>query len=234
MNGTRFTHRSLGFVLAMIPCLGGCLGARPDFDELISEGRKELAEDRHAEALAMFEMAAEVDPERPEPSFLLGRCYLAMARREFVMNDLPGALRNCDRSIASFHKAIAAFPGYDEAIKGEAEALRLRSRHQAALDIARWVATQSGYRAKKLILEAHEYANAGDLDNAQLSFKKATSVEPDNARAHAELGLFYFRLGNDAEAVKCLSRAYELNPRVPGVLQALLDLGAVPDHPARS
>lgn len=234
MDVNMSNKRSLGLILAIIPLFGGCLGAQPSFEELVGEGQREQADGHYPEALAMFEMAAEVDPERPEPSYLLGRCYLDVARQEFVMNDMPGALRNCDRAIAFFHKAIAAFPGYEKAIKGETEALRLRNKHQAALDIARWVAAQSGYRARKLILEAHEYATVGDLDNAQLSFKKATSVEPDNARAHAELGLFYLRLGNDAEAVKCLSRAYELNPGVPGVLQALLDLGAVPDYPKPS
>jgi len=211
--------------------VGGCGEPQPSFDEVFSEGVREKQAGHNVEALAMFQMAAQKDPERPEPSYEMGRCYLGMADGQFVEGDIPGALRYCDRAIAAFDKAIAAFPGYSRAVQGKADALKLRGKHQAALDIANWVAAQSGYQAKKLILKARQLADQGDLDNAQLAYKQAAAVEPDNAMAQAELGLFYMRLHNKPEAIKYLTRAYKLNPGAPGVFAALVEMGATPKYP---
>ena len=63
------------------------------------------------------------------------------------------------------------------------------------------------------------------MDQAQLAFRQAVAVEPNNAAAHAELGLFYLRLGNKTEARESLRRAYELDKHTPGVTQALAQLG---------
>lgn len=209
----------------------GCTDPQPSYDEVLEEGLREYEAGRYADAVAMFKMAAAKDAERPEPSYQLGRCYLAMADQQFVENDLPGALRKCDRAISAFDKAISAFPGYSRAVQGKADALKLKGQQIAAFEIANWVAAQSAFEAKKLILGARQYADAGDLDSAQLSYIKAAAVEPDNARAHAELGLFYLRLDNKPEAIRSLRRAYELNPGAPGVFTTLMRLGATPAYP---
>lgn len=220
IHATVFTSLTLG-VLA----LSGC--GEPTFDQMIREGERERQAGNHADAIGMFRMAAERDGERPEPSYLTGRCYMAMADKQFREDDLIGAIRYCDRAIASFDAAISAFPGYSKAVQGKADALKLRGKHQAAFEIAKWAAAQSGYESKKLILEAQQYASSGDLDNAQLALQKAVSVDENSAIAHAEFGRFYLRMGNREKAIQGLRRAYELNPGIPGVFEALLDLGAV-------
>jgi tetratricopeptide (TPR) repeat protein len=231
MRGSFLVQLTLGILLPLLWSQGGCHDPQPSYDEAFSEGVRESEAGHHAEALAMLKMAADTDPERPEPSYEMGRCFLAMADEQFVEGDLPGALRYCDRAIAAFDKAVAAFPGYSRAVQGKADALKLRGRHRAALDIANWVAAQSGFQAKKLVLKARQYADQGDLDNAQLAYKQAATVEPDNPMAHGELGLFYMRMNNRPEAIRSLSRAYELDPGAPGVFAALIDLGAVPKYP---
>lgn len=207
---------------------GGCVTPEPTYDQLMREGVREVEAGNFADAVGMFSSAAEKDPERPEPSYQKGKCFLAMADRQFIEDDLPGALRYCDRAIAEFDKAISAFPGYSYAVTGKADALKLRNKHAAAFDIASWVAAQTAYRAKSLILQSRQYSSVGDLDNAQLSLEKAVAVEPDNAIPHAEIGRFYLRMNNREKAITHLQRAYELNPGVPGVFQALIELGAVP------
>jgi len=208
-----------------------CVSDKAEFKDALAEGNAEYDRENYAEALGMYEHAEEIDPERPEPSYLIGKCYLAMADRQFSEDDLPGALRYCDRAIATFEKALAGFPGYSRAVQGKADALKLRGKHQAAYDIARWVATQSAFQSKKLIVEARQYSMAGDLDNAELSLIKAVAVAPDEAAAHAEIGRFYVRIGNRDKAVEHLRRAYAINPGAPGVFKALLDLGAAPRYP---
>ncbi|GMU34509.1 MAG: hypothetical protein AMXMBFR20_23810 [Planctomycetia bacterium] len=218
---------------AIMPALmGGCGKPRAGFDEVYAEAVREYDAQNYAEALGMFKHAAEIDRERPEPSYFYGLCYMGMADAHFKNDNLPAALRCCDQAVSAFAAAIGAFPGYTRAVQGKADALRLKGKHQAALDIARWAATQSGPQASMLILKGRDLAQSGDIDGAQLSFRQATSVEPENAAAHAELGLFFMRCGNDREAIASLRKAYELDPGAPGVVAALARLGAMTDAPA--
>lgn len=231
MNGRR-SWQTIAAILCMVAVgLTGCGEPQPSFQQYMSEGAREYDAGHQAEALAMFMQAAELDPERPEPSYRIGYCYLGMADAQFVQDDMPAAARYCDRAIAAFDKAIAAFPGYSRAVQGKADALRLRGKHQAAIEIAKWVAAQAAFEAKKLVLEARQQIAAGDMDGAQLSFVQAAAIEPNNARVHAEAGLFYLRLNNTAEAIKSLQRAYALEPGAPGVFSALKGLRAVPAYP---
>ena len=225
------THLIVGLLLLAVLFVTGCGRPVASFDVCIQAGLDEYNGERYPEALAMFKEAAAHDRERPEAAYWMGRCYLAMARQRFEEDLFVGALRNCDRAIASFDDAIKAFPGFGRAVQGKAEALRLRGKHAAAMEIADWAAAHSGPQARKLILKGHLYAQGGDMDQAQLAFKQAAAVEPDNAAVHAELGLFYLRCGNESAAIQSLKRAYTLNPGTPGVVTALARLGALSDVP---
>src|SRR5262245_44505371 len=111
--------------------MSGCVKPTGTYDELIQDGLREYESAKYAEAIAMFKNASEADRERPEPSYYTGRCYLAMADRQFREDDLPGALRYCDRAIGEFDKAVGGFPGYTRAIQAKADALKLKGEHQA-------------------------------------------------------------------------------------------------------
>jgi len=106
--------------------------------------------------------------------------------------------------------------------------LKLKGENQAALQVAEWAAAYVGPQAKMLIMKGRQYAQAGDIDNAQLSFQQAVSIEEKNPAAHAELGLFYMRCGNKKKAIDSLQRSYDLDPGSPGVVAALAKLGASP------
>jgi tetratricopeptide (TPR) repeat protein len=209
--------------------LTGCGKPKADYSELMKNGRREYDARRYVEAVAMFQEAAEFDTERPEPAYCQGLCYMAIAKEKFRDNDLVSALRYTDRAVVTFDSAVSAFPGYAAAVQGQAEALKLKGKHKAALEIANWAATQSVFHHSMMKIKARQYSSVGDEDKAQLTFEQATALDPENAAMFAELGLFYMRCGNDVEAVKCLRRAYELNPRAPGVVAALAHLGALSD-----
>jgi tetratricopeptide (TPR) repeat protein len=206
---------------------GGCGKPAPGYDELMKNGRAEYEARRYPEAATMFRQAAEFDPERAEPAYCQGLCYMAVARQKFRDGDLTSALRECDRAVAAFDSAVSTFPGYTQAVQGKADALKLKGKHAAALEIANWAAAQSAFHPNLMRLKAREYSRAGDMDKAQLTFQQATAMEPNDAALYAELGLLYMRCGNDAEAIKNLKRAYELDPRAPGVEAALAHLGAL-------
>ncbi len=221
-----------GPILAVAVCIftGLTIGCQPQpsYDELIQEGLNEHIAGRQFDAIAMFEKAAAFDRERPEPSYYLGRCYMALAIEQYKREDVAGGMRYCDRAIYYFDKAVGAFPGFTRAVQGKADALKLKGQNDAAMEVARWAAKISGPQAKKLILKGHLLARNGDWDGAQLAFQQATSVEPDNAAAHAELGFFYLRCNNEAEAIRSLRRAYALNPEAPEVEKSLRQLDALP------
>jgi len=223
------TGKRLGLLfLVLIAGASGCTKPEPTYENLIREGLREYDAGQYAEAIAMYKEAAEADRERPEPSYYTGLCYLKMADRQFREDDLPAALRYCDRAVGSFDAAVGAFPGYSRAMQAKADALKLKGQNQAALDVANWAAAYVGPQAKMLIMKGRQYAQAGDIDNAQLSFKQAVSIEEKNPAAHAELGLFYMRCGNKAKAIESLQRAYDLDPGSPNVVAALAKLGATP------
>lgn len=206
--------------------LAGCGKPRPTFNQALDGGIRDYRAKAYSDAVVMFEIAQSLDRERPEPSFYIGRCYLGLAGREFQENDLPAALRYCDRAIASFDDAISAYPGFSRAVQGKADALKLKGMHQAALDLVDWAVAHSGLLARKLIIKGRQYSQAGDMDHAQLTFEQAVAMEPKNAAAHAELGLFYMRCENPSAAIRSLKEAYRLNPGAPGVAEALIHLGA--------
>ena len=226
MNTTRIPSFCCCLLLLCLFVVG-CGDAKPSFNELMETGNADFEAQRTVDALALFEQAGEIDPERPEPAFFQGRCFLRFAKQKFAENDVPGALLQCDRAIAAFDRAIGGFPGYRHAVQGKTDALKLKGLHEAALEITDWAADQSALHPNLLLLKARAYARSGDMDKAQLTFVQAVRMEPDNAVLHAELGLFYMRHGNDAEAVRSLKRAYSLNPGAPGVVAALARLGAL-------
>jgi len=203
----------------------GCGGPTDEIRDLNAKGLAEYRAGRYTDAVAIFKKSAEKDRERPEASVYIADCYLAMSQERFKDGNIRGALRWCDSAIGQYDSAVSAFPGYSRAVQGKADALKLKGKHEAALAVADWAAKNSGLQSTKLILKGREYAQESDMDQAQLAFRQAVAVEPNNAAAHAELGLFYLRCGNKADAQEHLRRAYELDRTTPGVTEALAQLG---------
>lgn len=56
------------------------------------------------------------------------------------------------------------------------------------------------------------YLRHGQIDEAARQFRTATSLAPDNPRAHSNLGGVYLMLGRHADAQTALQRAYDLQP----------------------
>lgn len=210
--------------------IAGCMGPSTSVSDLNAQGLNEYRAGRYSDAVAIFKRAAEKDRERPEASVYIADCYLAMSQERFKDGNIHAALRWCDSAISQYDAAVDAFPGYSRAVQGKADALKLKGRHEAALQTADWAARNSGLQSTKLILKGREYAQESDMDQAQLAFRQAVAVEPENAAAHAELGLFYLRCGNKADARESLRRAYELDHNTPGVTEALAQLGESPEH----
>ena len=70
------------------------------------------------------------------------------------------------------------------------------------------------------------------FDPEQIRLLQAVAMEPANAAAHEELGLFYRRIGEHDLALRHLTRANRLDPTRRRSATALGELGA-PVQPVR-
>lgn len=221
----------LSFVV-LCAALSGC--TRPTFNRLMAEGRDDLRLGSYPDAIAMFKQADRVKPGSPEPAYYMGVCNLRQADERFQRGNLAGALTYCDRALADFDAAVAAHPGFSRAVDGKADALRLKGRNQAAMDLAEWVAANSGPQAFKLTESARLYVQSGDYDNAELAYRKAMKIEPRSAAVFAEAGLFYYRCGNKSRAIHALTQAQRLDPSIRGIGTTLAQLGVAVEGTSRT
>ncbi len=207
------------------------VGCGPTLSDLHIEGVRAYRAGELARAQAIFEAVLEKHPERAETLYFMARCYHTLARGKYREDNTPGALKAVEDAIFYYSQAIEAFPGYQAALEGKNRALELKGKYQKALELAEWAKDYAGPAAERHIFLAKELLERGDYDGALNYFKQAVAMEPRNAKAHAELGRFYVRLGNNRRAIELLQRAYELNPAEPGVVRDLRRLGATPRPP---
>jgi tetratricopeptide (TPR) repeat protein len=202
------------------------VGCEPSIEQMHREGISEFRAGRPEQAIGMFQGVRERDPSRADTLYYLGRCYTALAQRYYDKGDLAAALGRLQLALFYYDSAIQSFPGYTDALEAKNRALEVCRSWESALDVAQWASRQAGPQAKYYIFLAHEMEQRKDFDGAWLAYKQAAQIEPDNATAHAELGTFYMRMGDDASARQELMQASLLNPSEPGVADALAQLAA--------
>ncbi|MBN1342077.1 MAG: tetratricopeptide repeat protein [Phycisphaerae bacterium] len=213
---------------AAIACLVVLSGCGPVVKEVNQEGLRDHYAGRYVEAIGMFKTALEKDPGRPSTLYYMGRSYMCLAEERFRDGNARMARRNLDDAVYAFDRAIAQFPNYDEAIQARAKALAMRGEYDKSLKSVKQTMDLLGPTAKNKITLAQQYEQAGDFDNALLTYRQAVAIEPLNAWAHAECGRFYKRIDRRKDAVDELTRAYRLNPQESGVEAQLKVLGAWP------
>jgi tetratricopeptide (TPR) repeat protein len=67
-------------------------------------------------------------------------------------------------------------------------------------------------RGTALDMLVRHYVDAGRLDDLVARMERLAESAPDNAARHLALGLLYKRRGRDADALRALARASELDP----------------------
>ncbi len=201
------------------------IGCGPDFRRLRSEGQTALLKQNYPVALDRFRRAHRIWPADAENLFDLGTVHVQYARRRAADGNEPAALRELDRAISYFSRAIETHPGMRAALAAKNEALELEGRYDEALVQAEWASEFVGPRAREQVYLARELEERGDYDRALLRYRQAVAMERDSAAAHAALGEFLHRRGNREMAIKHLKTAYKLNPVEPGVARLLTSLG---------
>ena len=214
----------LSSVLVVISVSAG--GCGPDFRQLRRDGQTALRARDYVAAQERFQQAYRMWPEDAANLCDMGTLATIYAKQRLAEENQPAALRELDRAINYFARAIKAHPGLQQAWRGKNEALELKGRADLALRDAEWAMAFVGPSARQQLFLAGELEERGDLDGALLRYRQAVAMEPNNPRAHAEFGTFLHRMENDEMAIVHLNRAYTLSPVEPGVAKLLTELGA--------
>lgn len=217
--------KSASAVVGVGTLLWGLTGCGPNYAKIRQEGQKALQEHRYAVASGQFRHAQEMWPEDPENLYDLGCVHSFYANRRMAEGNEMAAVREADRAIWCFSRAVEAYPGLQKAVEAKSDALELKGRAEDALRSAEWAMTYVNSSVNQQLYVAKELEERGDADGALLRYRQAVAIEPKNPKAHAEFGRFLYRAGQQDYALAELARAYELNPVEPGVAHLLTQIG---------
>lgn len=78
--------------------------------------------------------------------------------------------------------------------------------------------------ATNVNLRGEEQFQDGNVDEAKKLFFDAITADPDNCRAHNNLGVLYWSLGDIEHSMEYFTRAYEINPYHRQVVLNLLEI----------
>ncbi len=216
-------------ILASATLLGAC-SCTSTFHTYRNEGAKRFNDGHFAAAGGLFEEAYKMVPENADNLYDLACCRRAIGLDYLVRSDRRAAVREFERAITWYNRALQSYPGDERTIAGLNDTLELRGRHAEALRTAEWASKMIGPSARQQLYLADEYAQRGDADRALVTYKQAVAMEPANPTPYWALGRFYLKLGRRADAVASLQQAYRLDPTRTAIADELRTLGAeVPD-----
>jgi protein O-GlcNAc transferase len=216
-------------VLASVMLLAAA-GCTANYRMYRTEGAKHFSEGRFAAARGLFAEAYQMVPENVDNLYDLACCHRAMGLDALVRGDRPAAIREFERAITWYNRALQSYPGDERSIAGLNDTLELRGRHTEALQTAEWASTMIGPSARQQLYLADEYAQRGDADRALVTYKQAVAMEPANPTPYWALGRFYLKLGRRDDAVASLQQAYRLDPTRTAIADEIRHLGGqVPD-----
>ncbi len=170
-----------------------------------------LADDDPAAAAAAARRALEIDAHLADAELLLAEIDLDSAHYDEARARIARVLDWNPAELDALALSAAIKYVRDDRAGFEADAARALAINQSFGEVYRQAAA----------LTARNYR----FDEAVALARQATTVEPGNARAYAELGMHLMRTGDEAAARTALDRAFTIDPynAVTHNLLALLD-----------
>jgi tetratricopeptide (TPR) repeat protein len=195
-----------------LPLLSQVTRAQDDYrDAWIIQGFCELTSERPAEALASLERAYQIDPEKPETQYFLGRAYMEQGDHGNALTFLQYALQNGFEPAAEARRLIAS-----EALQTGNIALALDQ-------------TDALTKLPNATIDAYsDYVSAAILSDkkqeAEVKAQEAVQKWPNAALAYDLLGWAQAENDKKDEAKKNLEKALQLNPNLESAKEHLKKL----------
>lgn len=168
-------------------------------DAWIVQGYCELTTERTDEALASFERAYALDPEKPEIQYLLGRTFLARSDATNALTFLRYALKNGFEPESEVRKELA------KAAVASGDAPLALEQYEALL--------QNESADVSVAEDLVNTALAANLvQEAMFAAENATRRWPESGKAWQLLGRSAEKAGKNADAKTAYDRARQLDP----------------------
>jgi tetratricopeptide (TPR) repeat protein len=194
-------------------------------------GVMQVQSERFAEAVELFEKAADVDPAFPQVQYSLGVAYFNARQFDKAAGPLTRALAlsptdaGLKRMLAMAWLNAQTYEKAAELLADDPElstnpslqfayglALAKSDRTAEAERIFSRLLAQHGDSAELSVLLGKAHAQMGDFDSAIESLKRALRLKADVAEANATLGVIYLKQGRLAEAEQALRAELAGNP----------------------
>ncbi|PIR48549.1 hypothetical protein COU80_02445 [Candidatus Peregrinibacteria bacterium CG10_big_fil_rev_8_21_14_0_10_55_24] len=183
-----------------LPLLVQVTSTEPNYrDAWIVQGYCELVTERAQESLESLEQAYNLDPQKPEIQYFLGRAYAALAQHRNAITFLEYALVNGFEPGSEVRMLIA-----QEALEEGDTLLALEQYEALTREERATVETFEGFITASTII--------GNTEEAYVKAKEASQRWPEDARAFLLLGKTSIQTDRNTEARTALEKALILNP----------------------
>ncbi len=192
-----------------LPLLASVVKEQEDYrDAWIVQGYCQLISERFDAALVSFEKAYNIDPEKPEIQYFLGRTYTALGQHDNAVTFLSYAIENGfePKKEVRLRLAMAALQASKQELAFEQLDLLARESDVDLPTVEQLIAVSITLGKKK---EAEGYALA------------ATQRWPDQAKAFELLGWTQAENDKKDEAKASLEKALELDPQLQSAKERL-------------
>jgi arylsulfatase A-like enzyme/Tfp pilus assembly protein PilF len=179
--------------------------ATPDDLLALSESKRALGKD--AEARALVQEAARLDPRSPEPALTEARAEMAAGR--------------VGEAETAYRRALDIAGEHPEALRGLGEVAMIRGDLETARRFFERAHARDPDDPVGTVRLAVVHARAGEIGAALPLFQRAVQQRPDDPDALAGLGAVLARSGRPAEAVPYFERAIGTGLRTPAVFNGL-------------
>jgi tetratricopeptide (TPR) repeat protein len=164
-------------------------------------------------ALATLDQALEIDPKSDDVYLNIGRVHEHRGEIDTAIQDYRQAIKLNDRSLQGHNRLAVAL--YNEGRKLELSGRREEAR-PIYEEVARELEIVSSIDPEYFPLYMSSGAiltNMGAFSKAEIAFKNAVYLQPENLDARTSLAMVQTRLKKHSEAIKHLSVALRIEPK---------------------
>jgi tetratricopeptide (TPR) repeat protein len=210
--------RLLGIALLVMVLSSGCVIQRKyKAKDTYERGMTEFYAGNYTTAAGYFKWALELKKEYAGPMIGLAQCQYQFAKENFTKKNTGAALQNLEEGLYWSNQALDANPGNPKVTEVRVQILALKGEIEQVVKKAKWGVNVQGPNPYSLLLMAKTYMEVGAYDEAEVAYKQAIAVAPQNVEARVQAGQFYEKIGKRELALQQYEEAYRIDPNNPDI-----------------